>query len=496
MPTSSLCFAAALALIVPQQLTDLTRKPYLELLEIAPTVQFSPTAYEAHRKDLEAEKQRESKRLQQEEKKLEEQIKTQRAQLNALNRKPHKDSEPMTEERRQLHCAILKAERWLQEKRTERTHGLPIQFDNRLAKAELLEHWPRKLAEIRRARIEDRAHLRAHGDVMDIGVRAVGDGQAKDVKLGQDTIRELKSYGLMPPELDHPAIRKYTRQLADTLAAHSDLKVPVQITVLQSKEINAFALPGGFLFLTTGLLEKAESESELAGVIAHEMAHAAARHGHRLMIRATAANIVYQAAQVAAMIFTGGAVGIGTYYALQYGFYGLGMVLNLTLLGVSREFEAEADQLGVQYAWHAGYDPRGFITFFDKMASEEGYIKSASWFRTHPPFFDRIVATFSEIEYLPRKDNLRVDSGEFQNIRKRVQQEVRKQQDKKAPTLRRFPECDDEPEKDTVAGCHSRQSRLLCAAVTSSEQDMATSESNRGYWCATAPALLSRAPGR
>lgn len=379
----------------------------------------------------------------------------------------------MTEERREVHCAIVKAERQLQDKRTERSHGLPVKFDNRLAKAELLEHWPGKLAEIRRARLEDRAHLRAHGDVMDIGVRAVGDGQAKDVKLGQDTVRELKAYGLMPPELDDAPIRGFVQRAADGIAAHSDLKIPIQVTVLQSKEINAFALPGGFLYVTTGLLEKAGSESELAGVMAHEMAHVAARHGHRLMMRATAASIVYQAAQVAALIFTGGAVGIGSYYALQYGFFGLGMVLNLTLLGVNREFEAEADQLGVQYCWHSGYDPRGFISFFDQMANEEGYVKSASWFRTHPPFYERIVSTFSEIEYLPGKDNLRVDSAEFQQMRKRLSTEIRKRQDRKAPALRRFPECDDSlPLKD-------------------SERDKAPTGSDHDSWCAAVPARPS-----
>ncbi|MBS1829007.1 MAG: M48 family metalloprotease [Acidobacteria bacterium] len=468
----------AVAFGVPQTLNELTRKSYLELLEIAPTVQFSSTAYESWRNDLEAEKQRESKRLEQEEKKLQESIRQQRARLNTLNRQPHKDTEPMTEERRQVHCSIVKAVRQLQDKRTERSHGLPVKYDNRLAKAELLEHWPGKLAEIRRARLEDRAHLRAHGDVMDTGVRAVGDGQAKDVKLGQDTIRELKGYGLMPPELDDAAIRGYAQRLGDTIAAHSDLKIPVQVTVLQSKEINAFALPGAYLFVTTGLLEKAASESELAGVMAHEMAHAAARHGHRLMMRATAANIVYQAAQVAALIFTGGAAGIGAYYALQYGFFGLGMVLNLALLGVNREFEAEADQLGVQYCWHAGYDPRGFITFFDQMANEEGYVKSASWFRTHPPFYERIVSTFSEIEYLPAKDNLRVDAAEFHEMQKRLTTEIRKRQDRKAPALRRFPECDDEP------------------PLKDSGPDRAPTGSDHDSWCAIFPIRPSPIPFR
>jgi predicted Zn-dependent protease len=184
----------------------------------------------------------------------------------------------------------------------------------------------------------------------------------------------------------------------------------------------------------------------LAGVIAHEIAHVTARHGARLMKKANIYNYLFQVAQVAAMIFTGGTVGAGTYYALQYGFFGLGMVLNLTLLGVSRDFEEEADQLGAQYAWNAGYDPKGFVSFFDKMASEKGYVQSASFFRTHPPFYERIVSTFSEIEYLPPKRDLAVDSTAFRQIKEQLskvqEQDGWKRQEK--PTLRRGPECDPE----------------------------------------------------
>jgi len=207
--------------------------------------------------------------------------------------------------------------------------------------------------------------------------------------------------------------------------------------------VNAFALPGGFLFVNTGVLGKAETESELVGVIAHELAHVAARHGAKLMKRASIANWVFQGAQLGAAIFTGGLASLGAYYALQYGFYGLGMMLDLTLLGVSREYETEADQLGVQYAWKAGYAPLGFTTFFDKMASDKGYVRSASFFRTHPPFFDRIVGTFSEISYLPPKKSLKVDSAEFHRVKQRlarVEGETR-QEHKNRPTLRRGPEC-------------------------------------------------------
>jgi predicted Zn-dependent protease len=349
------------------------------------------------------------------------------------------------------------------EKRTARTHGVDLAFDNKRAKVDVIAQWPAKEREIDQIVATGRARQRVHGDVEDIGVRKVGEGQEKDVKLGQDAINQMKMYKLYPPELEDKEINGYIRRLADTSAVNSDLKLPVKVTVLESNEINAFALPGGFLFINTGLVEKVDNESELVGVMAHELSHVAARHGARLMKRATIAGIVFQAAQIAAVVFTGGVAGVGAYYALQYGFFGVGMLIDLALLGVNREFEAEADQLGVQYAWKAGYDPRGFITLFDKLASEGGYVKSASFFRTHPPFFDRILSTFSEIEYLPKTRELQVDSTEFQIMKeklKRVTQE-NKELRKKQKSLRQTPQCEDEPDsiekKPLAANIESRR---------------------------------------
>jgi predicted Zn-dependent protease len=176
--------------------------------------------------------------------------------------------------------------------------------------------------------------------------------------------------------------------------------------------------PVGFVFVERGLLEAADDESELAGVLAHEMSHVIARHGHKLMTRGTIYSILYQAAEVAAVILTGGAAGVGAYYALQYGFYGLGLVLDLNLLGVSRDFELQADQLGIQYAWNAGYDPAGFIRFFDKMATTQGYIEGAGWFYDHPPFYERMVQAEREITFLPKKANLVVQTSEFESMKR------------------------------------------------------------------------------
>jgi predicted Zn-dependent protease len=242
----------------------------------------------------------------------------------------------------------------------------------------------------------------------------------------------MKQQGLMPPEIINPEIEQYVRDLADTLARNSDLQVPLRVTLLDSQEVNAFALPGGFLFLQRGLLEEAGDEAQLAGVIAHEIAHIAARHGHKLTRKATIASIIYQSAQLAALIITGGVVGVGAYYALQYGFFGLGLVLSLDILGVSREFELEADQLGIQYAWHAGYDPSGFIRFVDKMANQEGHVKGASWFRTHPPFYERMVRGQEEILYLPKKESLIFQTRSFEQMKEALREVTAKAEEEEA----------------------------------------------------------------
>jgi predicted Zn-dependent protease len=217
----------------------------------------------------------------------------------------------------------------------------------------------------------------------------------------------------MPKEIEDEAVAGYVKRVAQKLAANSDLQVPLQVTVLNSKEINAFAFPGGFVFVERGLLETVDDEAQLAGVISHEMSHVIARHGHKLMTKDTIASLIYQAAQIAAIVLTGGAAGIGTYYAIQYGFYDLGLTLNLTLMGVSRDFEEQADRLGIQYAWKAGYDTSGYVRFFDKMATKEGYVNGVSWFRSHPPFYQRMVDSEREIMYLPKQPSEIVNTTHF-----------------------------------------------------------------------------------
>jgi len=322
--------------------------------------------------------------------------------------------------RHNLHCRIQNLRILKSQAEVLANQAIPVAFENKKAKLDLIERWPGQRQQIEQEIASGKYLEREFGDVKDIGFRNVGAGQEEDVKTGQDAIREMKQAGLLPPEIENKAVQDYVRKLAEKIAGRSDLRVPVKVTVLNSKEVNAFALPGGFLYVQRGLIEAAEDEAQLAGVIAHEIAHAADRHGHKLMKRATIASVIYQAAQIAALVLTGGAVGVGAYYALQYGFYGLGLVLSLDLLGVSREFELKADVLGVQYAWNSGYDPSGFIRFFDKMATREGYVNGVSWFRTHPPFYERMVQTQREIMFLPKKERLITQTTEFLEMKKEL----------------------------------------------------------------------------
>jgi hypothetical protein len=429
-------------------LRDLVAKSYLDLLELREIPRFSSAEIRSVEIELNRSKDDERNRLKKEQERIEQELKTARKRLEEMNKTSSSDDAKTAGERTNIHCDVLRLESDLAKTKTERDKGVPIIYQNKFAKLELIRTWPAIRTEIEQNIEAGRARARRYGDIDDIGIRDLGidnlaEKQHQDIRTGQDAIRELKTQGLLPPEVEDKDLLKYVERLAAKIAANSDLKIPIKVSLLDSMEINAFALPGGFLFVNSGLINKAESESELAGVLAHEIAHAAARHGARLMKRATIADILFQAAQVGAILFTGG-IGLGAYYALQYGFYGLGMILDLTLLGVSRDYEAEADQLGAQYAWRAGFDPRGFITFFDNMAKEEGYVKSTSFFRTHPPFLDRIVSTFSEITYLPQTDTLQVDSSEFTQARKRAAELIRQreQEEKNKPSLReKAPDC-------------------------------------------------------
>jgi len=398
----------------PTALRRLLQKPYAELFDLGPTFEFTANEIQSQRKALEKGEDFCVARFRDHAKQYARQIEAAQKDLKVRTVSLKEG------QRQQVHCRIQNLELLRSEAQALASHAIPTAYDNLSAKLDLVQKWP-ALYKQTQQEIANGAHLnRRWGDVKDIGFREISANQQDDIKKGQQAIEEMKRSGLLPAEVEDKAIQEYVNSVAQRIAQKSDLKIPLHVSVLQSREINALALPGGYLFIERGLLEAADDESELAGVLAHEMAHDAARHANKLMKKATIAGIFYQAAQVAAMVLTGGVAGIGTYYALQYGFYGLGLVLNLNLLGVSRDYELEADQLGVQYAWNTGYDPSGFIRFFDKIATREGYVNGASWFRTHPPFYQRMVDTRREIMFLPAKTDLIVQTSAFEQMKRQL----------------------------------------------------------------------------
>ena len=414
-----------------QPVATFLRKPYLELFQISPELHLSTNQFDSESNALKSAKDRCVKRFKDQSKQYENQLETERKELK------EKSSKITPEEHNAIHCRIQNLDLLQSETAVLSQHAIPTAYSNLQAKLDLIQKWPAVYRETEQEIASGAYRQRRWGDVQDIGFRQIAGGQQDDIKTGQRAIEEMKRAGLLPPELENEAIQKYVDSVAERIAKNSDLKILLHVTVLQSREINAFALPGGYLFIERGLLEAADNESELAGVIAHEIAHDSARHGHKLMKRATIASIFFQAAQIAAIVLTGGVAGIGTYYAIQYGFYGLGLVLNLKLLGVSRDYELEADQLGAQYAWKAGYDSAGFIRFFDKMATVKGYINGVSWFRTHPPFYQRMVDAQREILFLGEKPNMVVQTAAFEQMKRELQPIVAKseQEEKDKPSL-------------------------------------------------------------
>ncbi|HKV24219.1 MAG TPA: M48 family metalloprotease [Candidatus Acidoferrum sp.] len=398
----------------PGELRKLLNQPYVELFDLAPTHNFSATEIEQQRNALKQGKDFCVARFKEHAKQYGKQIDAAQKDLKARTATMNET------QRKDVHCRIQNLELLQSEARALSGHAIPTAYDNLNAKLDVIQKWPLLYKQTEQEIASGAFRNRRWADVQDIGFRVIEANQQDDIKKGQQAIEEMKRTGLLPPEVEDKAIQDYVNTVAQKIAQKSDLKIPLHVSVLQSREINAFALPGGYLFIERGLLEAADDESELAGVLAHEMSHDAARHANKLMKRATIAGIFYQAAQIAAMVLTGGVAGIGTYYALQYGFYGLGLVLNLNLLGVSRDYELEADQLGVQYAWNSGYDPSGFIRFFDKIATREGYVNGASWFRTHPPFYQRMVDARREIMFLPAKPDVIVQTSSFEEMKLRL----------------------------------------------------------------------------
>ncbi len=271
-------------------------------------------------------------------------------------------------------------------------------------------------------------------DPEEIGNRDIGKGMnfyslEKEIALGKQMAQEVERQAKI---VDDPIIAEYVNRVGQNLVRNSDAKVPFTIKVVESEEVNAFALPGGFFFVNTGLLLKADNEAELAGVMAHEIAHVAARHGTR---QATRGELVNYASLP--LIFMGGWTG----YAL---YQGAGAIVPLGFLKFSRAFESEADMLGLQYMYKAGYDPNAFIDFFEKIESLEkrkpGTLSKV--FSTHPMTDDRIRAVQANIDQnLTARPEYVVNTSEFNDVKARLAMlENRRrpeQKDDGRPTLKR-----------------------------------------------------------
>ncbi len=284
---------------------------------------------------------------------------------------------------------------------------------------------------------------RKHGDVENIGNRSVSGkifkvlpnfvSMEKEIALGNEIAGEFEQTARL---VEDPVVNDYVDRLGQNIVKHSDAKVPFHIKVVDTDEINAFAFPGGYFYVNKGLLLAARNEAELAGVMAHEISHVTARHATARMSKGQ----YLQLAAIPAMF-------VGGYWAQMGIQNALGLGINLELMGITRESEREADQLGIQYLWNAGYDPNAFVSFFEKMQQDEKSKpgRLAGWFRTHPSTTDRIVAALDEQRYLPEKDNYIVNSSEFDRVRARLQSidNAQKSEDagdakeQKRPTLKR-----------------------------------------------------------
>ncbi|MDR3749639.1 MAG: M48 family metalloprotease [Acidobacteriota bacterium] len=291
-------------------------------------------------------------------------------------------------------------------------------------------------------------HNKDKNDIDNIGDRKVGSGGKSlgdwysldtDIKMGKQYAMMVEQSAKMVKD---PVIVEYVNRIGQNLVRNSDAKVPFTIKVVDSDDINAFALPGGFFYVNSGLVLAADDEAELAGVMAHEIAHVAARHATREMTRANYANLA-----TIPLIFVGN---WGIYEAASMA---LNLALPLTFMKFSRGFEAEADYLGLQYMYKAGYDPQAFISFFEKIQAQEkkkpGTLARA--FASHPPTPDRILKSQEEIRsVLPPRPEYIVNTSEFNDVKARLatlenRKKVIDKQDVDKPSLRKTQTADSTP---------------------------------------------------
>jgi beta-barrel assembly-enhancing protease len=255
--------------------------------------------------------------------------------------------------------------------------------------------------------------LKAKYDIRLIGQREVGNGVNfysldREVAVGRDMAKQVEATSKLVTD---PVVTEYVNRVGQNLVRNSDARVPFTIKVIDNEEVNAFALPGGFFFVDTGLILAADNEAELAAVMAHEIAHVAARHATKNMTKSQ----IWNMASIPLM-FIGGPAG----YAIAEV---ASLAVPMTFLKFSRDSEREADLLGLEYDYAAGYDPQAFVQFFEKLNADEKqkHSKLAKMFSTHPMNADRVTAAQDEIrQYLPDRDSYIISTSEFDQVKSRL----------------------------------------------------------------------------
>ena len=265
-----------------------------------------------------------------------------------------------------------------------------------------------------------------------VGGRGVGNWYSieTDIKMGKQYSQMVDSSSKFVVD---PVVTEYVNRLGQNLVRNSDAQVPFSFKIIDSDVVNAMSLPGGFVYVDSATILAADGEAELAGVMAHEIAHVCARHATRQLTRSQYANFA-----TIPLIFVGGGIGYAAYEAA-------GLALPLTFLSFQRSFEAEADYLGLQYMYKAGYDPQSFVAFFEKLQAMEkqkpGTLAKA--FASHPQTPDRIAKSQEEIEkILPARQEYTVTTSEFDDVKSRLaslenRRKVNDNKDTNKPSLRR-----------------------------------------------------------
>ncbi|HEV8414207.1 MAG TPA: M48 family metallopeptidase [Bryobacteraceae bacterium] len=284
-------------------------------------------------------------------------------------------------------------------------------------------------------------------DPDEIGNRDVAKGAnfyslEKEIALGKQLAQQVERESKV---IDDPIVAEYVNRVGQNIVRNSDCKVPFTIKVVEDESINAFALPGGFFFVNTGLILRADNEAELAGVMAHETAHVCARHGTRQATKAELANYM-----TIPLIFMGGWAGYGIQQAA-------GFLVPMSLLKFSRSYESEADMLGLQYMYKTGYDPGSFVDFFEKIQALEKkkHGSVAQLFSSHPMTDDRIEAAQKNIQdNLEARPEYVVNTSEFNDVRARLamienRRKVDDKGDPNKPQLRKKPGSGTSDDKDS-----------------------------------------------